>query len=255
MPIFGWLPGADEQSMIEREVADLNENRTGSADRRGSWNWQDDVGAWLAGTNRDRVVQGAIDRENERLRRLYAGQVQSNSETLGPLKPRFSGNAEGLTTQEIDARLAQDRLRGETLVAARANPNFDASTLDENSGVGAITSAVSAGNQAKDDKDKGERNTEIRRQEGRELSAERRQSQRELGIESRARDQRNHELRMNRLDSREARLRQAESDQLTMQLEYARLGQRDRERRADRKDKAMMMLLQGLGNLGAGFTI
>ena len=40
-----------------------------------------------------------------------------------------------------------------------------------------------------------------------------------------------------------------------MQLEYARLDQRDRERRADRKDKAMMMLLQGLGNLGAGFTI
>ena len=255
MPIFGWLPGADEGSMIEREVADLNENRTGSADRIGSWNWQDDVGAWLAGTTRERVVQGAIDLENERLRRAYASQAQSNSELLGSLKPRYSGNTQGLTKGEIEARLGQDRLRGETLVAASANPNFDASTLDPSSNVTAITAAVSAGNQEKEDRDKGEKNTEVRRQEGRQLSAEQRQTQRELGIESRARDQRNHELRLNRLDSKEARLRQAESDRLTMELEYARLNQRDRERRADRKDKAMMMLIQGLGNLGAGFTI
>jgi hypothetical protein len=255
MPIFGFLPGASEQDMIDREVADLNPTRTGSADRTGSWNWQDGFGAWLAGTNRDRVIQGAADKENRRLQQLYSGRAQTNSETLGSLAPRYTGNPEGLTVQEIEARIAQDELRGETFVAASANPNFDGSTLDPNSGVTAITAAVSAGNQAKDDKDKADRNTETRRQEGRQLSAERRQSQRELGIESRARDQRNHELSLSRLDSREARLRAAESDQLTLQLEYARLGQRDRERRADRKDKSMMMLLQGLGNLGAGFTI
>ena len=255
MPVFGWMPGASEQDMIDREVADLDPTRTGSANRVGAWNWQDDFGAWLAGTSRERVVQGAADKENKRLQQLYSGRAQTNSETLGPLAPRYAGDTKGLTVQEIEARIAQDELRGETFVAASANPNFDGSTLDPNSGVTAITAAVSAGNQAKDDADKADRNTETRRQEGRELSSERRQSQRELGIESRARDQRNHELRMNRLDSQEARLRQAETDQLTMQLEYARLDQRERENRASRKDKAFMALIQGLGNLGAGFTI
>ena len=40
-----------------------------------------------------------------------------------------------------------------------------------------------------------------------------------------------------------------------MNLEYARLSQADANRAQDRKDKAIMALLGGLGNLGAGFTI
>ena len=40
-----------------------------------------------------------------------------------------------------------------------------------------------------------------------------------------------------------------------MNLEYARMSQADKYKSQDRKDKAVMMLLQGLGNLGAGFTI
>ena len=40
-----------------------------------------------------------------------------------------------------------------------------------------------------------------------------------------------------------------------MTLEYARLDRQDRRAAQDRKDKALMTLLQGLGNLGAAFTI
>ena len=40
-----------------------------------------------------------------------------------------------------------------------------------------------------------------------------------------------------------------------MTLEYARLDRQDRQTAQDRKDKALMTLLQGLGNLGAAFTI
>ena len=47
----------------------------------------------------------------------------------------------------------------------------------------------------------------------------------------------------------------AENNKMQLQLEYARLAQSDRQRTADRKDKAIMALLGGLGNLGAGFTI
>ena len=47
----------------------------------------------------------------------------------------------------------------------------------------------------------------------------------------------------------------AENNAMQMQLEYSRLAQADANRSQDRKDKAIMALLGGLGNLGAGFTI
>lgn len=68
-------------------------------------------------------------------------------------------------------------------------------------------------------------------------------------------------LREDRRDAREELLRaQERKDTLelrrdNMNLEYSRLAQADKYRAQDRKDKAVMMLLQGLGNLGAGFTV
>ena len=58
-----------------------------------------------------------------------------------------------------------------------------------------------------------------------------------------------------RLDRNLQRQLAAENNKMQMQLEYSRLAQADRQRTADRKDKAIMALLGGLGNLGAGFTI
>jgi hypothetical protein len=58
-----------------------------------------------------------------------------------------------------------------------------------------------------------------------------------------------------RLDRNLERQLSAENAKMQMQLEYSRLAQSDRQRTADRKDKAIMALLGGLGNLGAGFTI
>jgi hypothetical protein len=68
-------------------------------------------------------------------------------------------------------------------------------------------------------------------------------------------------IREDRRDARQAlQLAQQRKDTLelrrdNMNLEYARLAQADKYKAQDRKDKAIMMLLQGLGNLGAGFTI
>jgi len=71
---------------------------------------------------------------------------------------------------------------------------------------------------------------------------------------------RDHTWRMNQaIEGRKDRLLQrqltAETNQMQMQLEYARLAQEEKYRAQDKKDKALMMLLQGLGNLGAAFTI
>lgn len=47
----------------------------------------------------------------------------------------------------------------------------------------------------------------------------------------------------------------AETNQMQLQLEYARLAQSDRNRQQDRKDRAIMSIVEGLGNLGAAFAI
>lgn len=47
----------------------------------------------------------------------------------------------------------------------------------------------------------------------------------------------------------------AETNQMQLQLEYARLSQADRNRQQDRKDRAIMSIVSGLGNLGAAFAI
>lgn len=68
-------------------------------------------------------------------------------------------------------------------------------------------------------------------------------------------------LREDRRDARqELQLAQQRKDELelrrdNMNLEYARLSQADANRAQDRKDKAIMALLSGLGNMAAGFTI
>lgn len=57
------------------------------------------------------------------------------------------------------------------------------------------------------------------------------------------------------LERAENRKINAETRQMNMQLEYARLAQADKHRAQDKKDRALMALLQGLGNLGTAFTI
>ena len=68
-------------------------------------------------------------------------------------------------------------------------------------------------------------------------------------------------LREDRKDAR-ARLERLEERKMNMELrgdemkfKYAQLAQQDRMARQDKKDRAMMALIQGLGNLGAAFTV
>jgi len=64
-----------------------------------------------------------------------------------------------------------------------------------------------------------------------------------------------YENDMRRNENNLDRASRAEEGAMRMELEYARLAQQDREDKQARKDKMMMMMLQGLGNMGAGFTI
>ena len=138
MAIFGWLPGADVQSIAEREVADLNSTRTGSADRRGAWNWQDSFGAWLAGTNKDEVLKLAGQIGDRRLAEVYDPQ---KSTQLGPLTAEYTG-VQGKSEVQIKTDLANDNARATALQRTIAtNPDFDPSSLAPNSQAGTILGA------------------------------------------------------------------------------------------------------------------
>ena len=61
--------------------------------------------------------------------------------------------------------------------------------------------------------------------------------------------------RQNNLNRANDRLLTAQTNQLNLQLKYAQLAQSDKNRREDKREKALLTLLTGLGNLGAAFTV
>jgi hypothetical protein len=250
MSIFGWMPGADVNSIVERELAnqDLNSTRDGFADRTGAWNWQDSFGAWMANTNKEEVLRLATARANKNLSTILNPRAKEAGALLGPLTSRYTG-VDGKTVEQLEAELTADERRGSAVQTAAANnPNFDISSLSPTATAGEIfqssSKATKAENERKEREERTRRQKETERQEGRTDDWRRSEIIRDERIRSEGRLDRNLDKQMN-----------AENNKMQLQLEYARLSQADRQRTADRKDKAIMALLSGLGNLGAGFTI
>ena len=241
--MLGFLPGMSKEDIIRREVdnGDLNARGTGFADRKGSWNWQDSFGAFLAGTNKEEVLRGATEKRNKQFEEAYSGQAKDAAANLGPLASSYQGVA-GKTRQEIESAIKNDERRGSTLLSAQVNnPYLDVSQLKPGATPGDI--AALSGRQLK---------------AGREKDAET-ATQKVYAREDALTERLN--IREDRKDARAALERaQARKDELSirrdnLQLEYARLAQADRQKAQDRKDKAFMMLIQGLGNLGSAFTL
>ena len=230
--MLGWLPGASADAMARREIADLNGTRTGSADREGAWNWQDDVGAFLAGSNKESILALAKKKADSQLEESLSGRIADVEANLGTLSGKYSG-VDGKTQKEVQSGLSQDEARIKALVQARTTKGFDVADLDPNSSAVDILAATS--NQVNDNADKVTEKTDKRYYDERDYRR---------SVEQEGRRDRNLERQMN-----------AENNKMQLQLEYSRLAQSDRQRTADRKDKAIMALLGGLGNLGAGFTI
>lgn len=268
---FGWLPGASEQDIIDRELAngDLNNRGTGFADRSGSWNWQDNFGAWLAGTSKEKVLAGAKKKRDRQLNEKFAADAATNSANLGPLSATYTG-AEGRTPEEMRAALNTDAARAKALQVAIGDGELDVGTLSSNASVGQILGAnTKAKKYAAEQKRlllEKERKAEVTetREYNRGLVEETREYNKGLLAAANLRADKKEErqlLREDRKDAR-ARLERLETRKMNMELrsdemkfKYAQLAQQDRQSRQDKKDRAMMALIQGLGNLGAAFTV
>lgn len=239
MPVFSFLPGADKNSIAEREIrsGDLNPTRDGFADRVGAWNWQDSFGAWLAGTTKEEILELATKKANKQLEQELQPLAQANASKLGPLQSTYTG-VKGKTIKQLEQELKTDSARATALQNEIAtNPKFKPETLSPTATAGQILGSSSTAKQTaadtKEEEEKAERFAETKRQEYRQ-------------------DRIAEVARLDRLAQQKSEL---ELRRDNIQFEYARLAQAEREKAQDRKDKALMMLIQGLGNLGTAFTI
>ena len=156
----------------------------------------------------------------KRLARQYNGQL----EAAGARKVQWGDDLNTVQSLLTKAQEAKDLKKTEPARIRAEEARARALTNQENRGIRAENRAIRA------------ENTEKSRYETEILRQDRKDARQELRLAQERRD--NLELRRD-----------------NMNLEYARLAQADRQRAQDRKDKAFMMLIQGLGNLGQAFTL
>ena len=236
---LGFLPGASEQDIIDREIAggDLNSRGDGFADRSGSWNWQDSLGAWMAGSSKEKVLAGARAQRDKTLAEKYDPLNKATAASLGPLTANYTG-VSGKTVSEIEAEQALDTGRATALQTAIANnTKFDPSSLSATATMGDI---YGASGKATEKAANTEKETERFRIQQETVRQETRQDR--ILAESRAlqAQQRTADLELRR-------------DNMNMQ--YAQMARRDRMDAKDRKDKNIMLLMQGLAGIATGFTV
>lgn len=258
--MLGWLPGASERDIVDRELAngDLNDRGNDFADRSGSWNWQDSFGAWMAGTSKEKVLAAAQKVRDKKLNDAYGGTASTNTANLGPLRADYKG-ATNQTEAEMKAQLSTDSARAKALQVAIGDGELDVGTLSSTASVGEIL-----GQNTKAKKAAAEKATKKEQDYQQSLVRETREYNAGLleAANIRADNKENRLLlREDRKDER-ARLDRLENKRMEMELrgdemkfKYAQLAQSDKLARQDKKDRAMMALIQGLGNLGAAFTV
>jgi len=241
--------GFNSDQVYKDEVGDLNKRATDiefdTGDRfRQAW-------GMLIGKDysKEGLLKGAAKIRNERLGDIY--DPVSQGIDLGPLTAEYKGTA-GKTEGEIKAALKNDTERASALQQGEATGYLDTSKLSPTAGAGTILGLTNKGMR---EQQKTDEQRIYDRRTGREdkIRAEDRARADKLLERQDIREERK-DARQDRRLAQDRRLT-AETNQMQLQLEYARLAQADKNRREDRKEKALLTLLSGLGNLGAAFAI
>ena len=240
--------GFNEEQVYRDEIGELNNRRTDIKFDLGD-QFRQAYGALIGKDySREGLLKGAAKIKNQQLTDAYGGRAQLAQQNLGPLTASYTG-VEGKTEKEIQASLLNDESRVKALQDVQAsNPNLDISTLSPTANAGAIYGASGkATKQATETKEKENRDrikAETRRQEKRADDRYRSEVLRE--------DRKDERARLERLENKRSEI---ELRRDNMNLEYARMERADRRDAQARKDKAIMTLISGLGNLGAAFTV
>ena len=246
-----WLLGGSVKDHAEREYANYDPVE-GTRKR--------DFGDWLGDTltGRGSAIDEAVKREHtKRLNRSYGITIGELNNTPGISLQIDDRTDPTVLEQQINAAKPKAAAMKSALQqAALADVVVDTTKLTTPEAV--IQHVVNTKTTRADTKEQEGRDRtlkERRYQEDREERLERERvardeaRMRQLDFKEEKKDERH------RLDRMEDRRISAEQNKMQMQLSYDRLAMQERNNMQARKDKAIAMLFQGLGNLGAGFAI
>ena len=233
--------GFNAEQVYKDEVGALNNRRTDIEFDLGDYARQGWGALFGKDYSKEGLLKGAAAIKNQQLKDAYGGRAKAAQQNLGPLAATYQGPGTS-TVQEIEAQIGDDELRGRTLVEAQSsNPYLNTSQLNQNSTAGQI--AALPGQQLKAGKES-DSDKATEKVYAREDALTERMNIRE--------DRKDERARLERLENKRSEL---ELRRDNMNLEYARMERQDRRAAQDRRDKNIMMLMQGLGNLGTAFTI
>lgn len=226
--------GFDEEKVYKGEIGDLNSRATDIDFNLGDRFRQ--VYGSLIGKDysKEALLRGAARIRNQELDEEYGTKFRALD--LGPLNSSYEG-AKGKTEAELKAGYIKDTKRERAIQEGKATGDLDPSSLAPDASYGDIIGATNKGTRKR-------QQTEKERLEDRD----------DLKLKM-ARDERRFERNENRKDRAQERLLAAENNAMNLQFKYAQLAQSERVRAQERKDRAIMTLINGLGNLGAAFAI
>nr|BDD47535.1 hypothetical protein 107 [Pelagibacteraceae bacterium] len=226
--------GFNSKNVYQDEVGDLNSTATDIEFDLGD-RFRQAYGALIGKDySKEGLLKGAAKIRNEKLSEAY-DPIASRYD-LGPLTANYTG-VEGKTEAQIKADISSDQRRAEALEKGLATGDLNVDDLSPTASAGTIIGQTSKGARERVDK-------ETRRQEGRQ------DTQAKI-----ARDERRFYENERSKDRAQERLLAAENNAMNLQFKYAQLAQSERVRAQERKDRAIMTLINGLGNLGAAFAI
>ena len=265
MPGIDILNFYDADKIYAEEAGSLNDKRTKiDYDFGDNLRW---LGASILGRgdefSRETLTKKAAAVQEQQINDLASGDRQTIRESLGGTKVDLDDLKirPGETAVEYEARKAGLLTRG--AAATRLSQVEDAgsylSQINNNTSTQQINALTTKAQTAARDKAEGKvtsRQDDLRR-EDRARADRLRQEENKRADELLERQN----IRQDRKDARadldraENRRLTAETNQMQIGLQYAQLSQNQINRERDRKDKAIMTLINGLGNLGAAFTI
>ena len=211
-----WLLGTVEEQ-AQKELAEYNP-KTGQRKQ----DWGDIIGDKIFG-RKEAIDKAVADLHVSNLIDNYGTQINRYGDVVGG---EDVSNLKRLTAKQVVNRLASNRELMGARSEAGATTGDDITTFQDLNTPEAVRARAS----------KLIKET----QEGKEAKAE---NKLDL-IRSEGRLDRNLQRQLT-----------AENNKMQLQLEYARLAQADKFRVQDRKDQAIMALMSGLSNLGAGFAV
>lgn len=235
--MLGFLPGMSAEDIARREVENLDLDPTGTkfdSTKKGAFNWQDHVGAFLAGSTKDDILKRAQRIRDQKLKDELdktGGEGRAILQAAG-LTSNY-GSATGKTKEELQTQQALDTTRAARLNELSIMPGYTPGMIPANASLTQLNQIARGLKEAETKKAENKLQTEKERLERRD-------------------DKR---LAQERLAANEARLDQLAFERMKFQTENNRLARAEQREEERLRREGYQSLGTGLAALAAAFTI